>query len=112
MFIAKACSSLYTLPVARRLRFHTPYDMRMGPRSIEELLYQKLMQSAGFHRFVRRVYLKVNGLEEPLSHSKIAYTAESVFKPKPHHKFKAFRVLFWDEMRSIFGLERRLKDRF
>ncbi|SCU93241.1 LAFA_0F15368g1_1 [Lachancea sp. 'fantastica'] len=84
--------------------------MRGGPRSIEELLYQKLLESPGFHRFVRRVYYKINGLQEPLKNDTISVSADQVFRPTKAQKFKAYRMLFWDEMRSVFGLQRRFNN--
>ncbi|CUS22428.1 LAQU0S05e05138g1_1 [Lachancea quebecensis] len=80
--------------------------MRGSPRSIEEFLYRTLMNSEGFHRFVRRIYYKVNGLEKPMNGRPAAHV-EQVFRPTKLQKFKAYRVLFWDEMRAVVGLNRR-----
>ncbi|SCU96349.1 LAME_0F15962g1_1 [Lachancea meyersii CBS 8951] len=86
--------------------------MRGGPRSIEELLYQKLLESAGFHRFVRRIYYKVNGLQEPMNKETRSVSADQIFRPTKTQKFKAFRTLFWDELRSTFGFQRRFNKKF
>ncbi|SCV05305.1 LANO_0H04544g1_1 [Lachancea nothofagi CBS 11611] len=85
--------------------------MRGSPRSVQELLYQKLMESPGFHRFVRRIYYRINGLQEPMGNDSLPHAGQN-FRPTALQKFKAFRVLFWDEMRSVVGLERRFNKRF
>ncbi|AJT28432.1 CIH_collapsed_G0045450.mRNA.1.CDS.1 [Saccharomyces cerevisiae] len=83
----------------------------MPPRSIEEWFYYKLLSSPGFHRFVRKVYRKVNGIkEDPFTDQSTAF--QYLYKPTPRQKFKALRLLFWDEMRSTFGFRRRIGDRF
>lgn len=80
--------------------------MRRPPRSLEEWLYYKLMDSEGFHRFVGKIYRKVNNIQDPkLDKSSLA--SESSFKPTSLQKFKAYRMLFGDEIRTIFGLPRK-----
>ncbi|CEP20397.1 unnamed protein product [Cyberlindnera jadinii] len=68
------------------------------------------MRSQTFHRFVRKVYYKVNGLDpaqfERETSSRI-YQDNSLFKPSPLQKFRAWRALFVDEMRSSVGLSKR-----
>lgn len=84
--------------------------MRQAPRSIEEWLYYKLLDSQGFHRFVRRIYRKVNGIKD-IPEMDMKRTANSLlYRPTQVEKFKAFRVLFWDEFRSTFGLRRKRDD--
>ena len=84
--------------------------MRQAPRSIEEWLYYKLLDSQGFHRFVRRIYRKVNGIKD-VPEMDMKRTASSLlYRPTRPEKFKAFRVLFWDEFRSTFGLRRKSDD--
>jgi hypothetical protein len=66
------------------------------------------MRSPAFHRFVRKVYYKVNGIdphqfEEPVK----MYHSDKLFKPTTLHKFKAWRLLFYDEMRSSVGLAKK-----
>lgn len=83
--------------------------MKGAPRSLEEWLFYKLMNSPGFHRFVRNVYYRVNGINpqhmEPMSKT------DRLFHPTAFQKFKAYRMLFWDEMRSTVGLP-RLTDKY
>lgn len=76
------------------------------PRNLEEWLYCKLLESEGFHRFVRKVYNKVNGIKEtPLQHQ--ANPSEFLYKPTRLHKFRAYRMLFWDEMRASLNLPKK-----
>ncbi|QLQ79407.1 hypothetical protein HG537_0C00540 [Torulaspora globosa] len=75
--------------------------MRRAPRSLEEWLYSKLLDSESFHRFVGKIYRKVNNIKEPSSEW------QSTFKPTSRQKFKAYRILFWDEMRSTLGLPKK-----
>lgn len=79
--------------------------MRRPPRSLEEWLFYKLIDSAGFHRFVGRIYRKVNGIKES-PYQETLSASQFLYKPTATQKFKAFRILFWDEMRSIVGLPR------
>lgn len=79
--------------------------MRRPPRSLEEWLYYKLLDSPAFHRFVRRVYNKVNGISDtPQQQIK---PSEFLFKPTRFQKFKAYRMLFWDEIRASFNLPKK-----
>ncbi|CAH01007.1 Mrx7p [Kluyveromyces lactis] len=78
--------------------------MKGAPRSLEEWLFYKLMNSQGFHRFVRRVYYKVNGIN-PHQMEQTSRT-DRLFHPTGLQKFKAYRMLFWDEVRSVVGLPR------
>ncbi|SCW03960.1 LAFE_0H02850g1_1 [Lachancea fermentati] len=84
--------------------------MRGGPRSLEEFFYHKLMQSPAFHRFVRRIYYKVNGLTD----TSTARPSQNLgtYHPSTIQKFNAYRILFWDEIRSTFGLSRKFKNNF
>ncbi|EDO16218.1 hypothetical protein Kpol_1014p38 [Vanderwaltozyma polyspora DSM 70294] len=76
--------------------------MRGNPRSLEEWLYLKLLNSARFQRFVRRIYNKVNGIKDtPYVHEETA--SEFLYKPTAGQRFKAFRVIFWDEIKKSFG---------
>lgn len=85
--------------------------MRKPPRSLEEWLYYKLMDSQGFHRFVGKVYRKVNNIQDP-NLEKASSISESTFKPSSLQMFKAYRMLFWDEIRGIFGLPRKTNKYF
>lgn len=80
--------------------------MRKPPRSLEEWLYYKLMDSEGFHRFVRKVYRRVNNIKDSPPRDR-PLESHYLFKPSPVQKFRAFRMLFWDEIRGIFGLPRK-----
>ncbi|KAH3898690.1 Mrx7p SCDLUD_005013 [Saccharomycodes ludwigii] len=75
--------------------------MRPPPRSIEEWLYLKLLNSRSFNKFVFWVNCKVNKKQyhEPIS-------STTSYRPTELQKFKAYRILFWDEMRGTFGLKR------
>lgn len=89
---------------------------------LERWLYQKLISSPGFHRFVRMIYNKVNGIDhmsqDPnYGNSFNASVFSSINKPveyKPSllHKLNAFRLLYIDEWRSIFGLQRKIHNHF
>lgn len=73
-----------------------------NPRNLEEWLYYKLLDSPAFNRFVRRVYNKINGISDtPPAPS------EHLFKPTKAQKFKAYRVLFWDEIRASLNLPKK-----
>ncbi|KAL3229522.1 hypothetical protein RNJ44_01658 [Nakaseomyces bracarensis] len=81
--------------------------MRRPPRSLEEWLYYKLLDSASFNRFVRRVYNRINGISESPALHHHTNPSEYLFKPTRMHKFKAYRLLFWDEIRGSFGLPKK-----
>lgn len=81
--------------------------MRRPPRSLEEWLFYKLMDSEGFHRFVGKIYRKVNNIKEPPLAGGPSSSLQGTFKPTALQKFKAYRILFWDEVRSTLGLPRR-----
>ncbi|GAV48146.1 hypothetical protein ZYGR_0I04430 [Zygosaccharomyces rouxii] len=84
--------------------------MKRPPRSLEEWLYLQLLDSPRFHRFVGNVYRKVNGIKDGPQEG--SFTAsEYLFQPTKRQKFKAYRILFWDEMRSLIGLPRK-SDKF
>lgn len=93
--------------------------MRKPPRSIEEWLYYKLLDSKGFHRFVRAIHDKINGIDHMSRDPNYQYYNNNnntnlinSFKPTHLQKFKAFRLLFYDEWRAIFGLQRHLHKHF
>lgn len=86
--------------------------MRNRPRSIEEWLYYKLLDSPGFHRFVRRIYRKINGIKDSPNINIQETTTSFLYRPTQLQKFKAFRMLFWDEFRGTFGLNRKTNDIF
>ncbi|GMM37773.1 Mrx7 protein [Saccharomycopsis crataegensis] len=81
------------------------------PRNIEELLYRMLMDSKSFHRMVQKIYCRVNGIPyhkyldanapDPLKSS----TNFAMYHPTKLHKFRAWRALFWDEMKKSFMLK-------
>lgn len=81
--------------------------MRRPPRSLEEWLYYKLMDSDGFHRFVGKIYRKVNNIKERPLDEGLRSRSQLTFEPTALQKFKAYRILFWDEIRSVIGLPRK-----
>lgn len=88
------------------------------PRSIEEWLYYKLLNSKGFNRFVQSIHDKINGIDhmsrdpsysQAIKNNNINFTT---FQPTSFQKFKAFRLLFYDEWRSTFGFRRKINKYF
>ncbi|AQZ10138.1 YNL211C [Zygosaccharomyces parabailii] len=79
--------------------------MRKAPRSVEEWLYYKLLDSPGFHKFVGNIYKKINGIKD--KPHEIFTSSEYLYRPTRSQKFRAYRVLFWDEMRTLIGLPRK-----
>jgi len=84
-----------------------PVVMRPPPRSIEEWFYRYLMDSPGFHRWVKRVHARINRIpfEEPLVQNGVKVNVHN-YKPTMVHKFHAFRVVWADEMKRTFGLRK------
>ncbi|AGO10287.1 AaceriABL169Wp [[Ashbya] aceris (nom. inval.)] len=74
------------------------------PPVFEEWLFRKLLYSRGFQSFVRTVYCKINGIETRAPKSIV--NAGLPFQPTRAQRFRAFRVLFWDEVKVIFGAPR------
>lgn len=81
--------------------------MRKPPRSLEEWLYLKLMDSIYFHRFVRKIYNRINGIKGMENIEFEQAISQSLYKPTMSHKFRAYRILFMDEIRGIIGLPRK-----
>lgn len=83
----------------------------MQYRNLEEYLFHKLMKSHAFHRFVRGIYYKVNGIDpRTINHEPTGPrfpASDTLFQPTPGQKFKAFRLMFYDEMRSSVGLAKK-----
>lgn len=79
--------------------------MKGPPRSLEEWIYYKLIQSPAFHKFVRSVYNKVNGIKPTNMEPVLGF--DDMFHPTTLQKFKAYRILFWDEMRTSVGLSKK-----
>lgn len=94
--------------------------MRKPPKSIEEWLYYKLLDSKGFHRFVRAIHDKINGIDHMSRDPNYTYTNQKFndvsfttpFKPTKLQKFKAFRLLFYDEWRATLGFQRQIHKHF
>ncbi|CAB4253863.1 similar to Saccharomyces cerevisiae YNL211C Putative protein of unknown function [Maudiozyma barnettii] len=84
--------------------------MKKAPRSIEEWLYFKLLDSPGFHRFVRRIYRRINGIKDTPDIEYRQTISPLLYKTTQLQKFKAFKILFIDEFRSSFGLHRKAND--
>ncbi|CCC71040.1 hypothetical protein NCAS_0G01530 [Naumovozyma castellii] len=80
--------------------------MRNRPRNIQEWFYYTLLESPAFHRFVGKVYRRVNGIKDipPLEHKQ---TLQFLYKPTKAHKINAFKMLFIDEYRATFGLPKK-----
>lgn len=70
----------------------------MRPQSIEQWLYQNLMSSPHFLNWVKRIHARINKL--PLDNEPIKLV--NSYNPTPMHKFKAFRVIWWDELKKLF----------
>lgn len=88
---------------------------------LERWLYQKLINSPGFNRFVRMIYNKVNGIDHmsqdpnygnATTNINSSSIAPSNYKPTMLHKINAFRLLYVDEWRSFWGLPRNLHNHF
>lgn len=79
--------------------------MKPPPRSLEEWLYRYLMESPRFHHYVRRVHAKINRI--PM-HEEVHKTMEARdYKPTRAHKFNAFRIIWFDELKRSFGFGKR-----
>ena len=80
-----------------------------NPQSLEELLYRKLIESPAFNRWVRRIHAKINRIpienpNHPMHEHHMKEIPLHSFVPTRWHKFNAFRVVWWDEMKRSFGL--------
>lgn len=79
--------------------------MRPPPKSLEDLLYQSLLNSKHFNNFVRRIHAKINKI--PYYEPNSIYNHENMklvhnYKPTTIHKINAFRIIWWDEMKRSF----------
>ncbi|ODV66132.1 hypothetical protein HYPBUDRAFT_112646 [Hyphopichia burtonii NRRL Y-1933] len=79
--------------------------VRPPPKSLEDFLYYKLLDSRAFNNFVRRVHARINRI--PYYELDARYNEEHMklvksFNPTAWHKFKAFRTIWWDEMKRSF----------
>lgn len=82
--------------------------MNRGPRSLEEWLYVRILHSIWFRRFVQRVYNRVNGIKSsPCIQPKTA--SEFLYRPTLNHKFRAYRILFWNDLNTSIGFSSRNK---
>lgn len=93
--------------------------MARPPRSIEEWLYYKLLYSKGFNRFVRAIHDKINGIDHMSRDPNYTHWGNennnlnpTSFRPTNLQKFKAFRLLFYDEWRATFGFQRKIYKHF
>jgi hypothetical protein len=83
--------------------------MRPPPRSLEEMLYRKLLDSPGFHNWVRKIHARINRIpyDPPEGHAanmkKIPFDH---FQATGYQKFNAFRIIWWDELKHSFGFRR------
>lgn len=78
---------------------------------MEELLYLKLINNVRFQSFVRKIYRKVNSIPD-LTHQEKITAFQYLYKPTRVHKFKAFKILFWDEIRATLGFKRQAEKFF
>ncbi|ODQ79103.1 hypothetical protein BABINDRAFT_148039 [Babjeviella inositovora NRRL Y-12698] len=77
------------------------------PTSLEDLLYQTLMKSASFHKFVQTIHAKINGIPPPgrqPAAEDVRYQY-STFAPTPVQKITAFRKVWWVEFKHCMGLK-------
>lgn len=59
---------------------------------------------------MRKIYCKVNGLNPNEHFPQPELTeADVFFQPTRAQRLNAYRMLFWDEMRSSIGLQRKHK---
>ncbi|AET40823.1 Mrx7p Ecym_6452 [Eremothecium cymbalariae DBVPG len=84
--------------------------MRHIPSGLEQWLYIKLLRSAKFHSFVRSIYCKVNRIQ--VNNPNAVSQSNFIFQPTATHKFNAFCLLFWDELKNSIGLKRTFNDHF
>ncbi|CAH2447534.1 Protein of unknown function (DUF2697) [Komagataella phaffii CBS 7435] len=81
-----------------------------APKSLEDILFEKLMQSVAFHRFVRSIHAKINGLPPPHVQDRMQYKMnhmnqyDYLFHPTSYQKFKAWSILFGQELRKTFRI--------
>ncbi|CAH6721723.1 MIOREX complex component 7 [[Candida] jaroonii] len=61
---------------------------------VEQFLYNTLIKSPGFNRFVTRVYNKVNGIR--------VQDIREQYTPSFGDKFNAFRIIWVDEFKNFF----------
>lgn len=92
--------------------------MRPPPRSLEEILYRKLLDSPTFNHWVRRVHAKINRIPyDPHPNSQNPYQPHlnqdnmkqvplHSYIPTRMHKFNAFRAIWKDELKRSFGIRR------
>lgn len=84
--------------------------MRPPPRSLEELLYRKLVELPRFQEFVKRIHHKINRIpyEDPphIQEAKMRRLNVHTYKPTAFQKFNAFRIIWVDEMKRLFGFKR------
>ncbi|CCF56215.1 hypothetical protein KAFR_0A07810 [Kazachstania africana CBS 2517] len=80
--------------------------MRRPPRSLEEWLYYKLINSVEFNRFVTRIHHKINGIKDTPQFNAKPQISPLLYKPSKFQKINAFRILFWDELKGTLGFKR------
>ncbi|WPK25183.1 hypothetical protein PUMCH_002487 [Australozyma saopauloensis] len=70
---------------------------------LEELLYQKLIQSPVFNSWVRRIHARINRIPlEEQSFSAHRIVDINDYTPTTWHKINAFRIIFADELKKAF----------
>ena len=79
--------------------------MKPPPKSLEEWLYRYLMESNTFHHYVRRIHAKINRI--PMQDEVQKTMEASDFQPTRAHKFNAFRIIWFDELKRTIGFGRR-----
>lgn len=76
--------------------------------SFERYLYNKLITSPAFHRWVRRIHARINGIPlhhvDPTRKPPLTHISIENYLPTLNHKMKAFRIIWWDEMKRAFRI--------
>lgn len=75
----------------------------MRPQSLEELLYQKLVQSPTFNAWVKRVYARINRIpveERDFNANKTININD--YTPTIWQRMNAFRKILGDELKNAF----------
>ncbi|KAK6202558.1 uncharacterized protein RJT21DRAFT_118623 [Scheffersomyces amazonensis] len=83
--------------------------MRPPPRNLQELLYQKLIDSPAFNNWVRKIHARINRIPynpHPDTIPKVTNIDMESYKPTRLHRFNAYRIIWVDEMKRSFGLRR------
>ncbi|ODV78878.1 uncharacterized protein CANTADRAFT_51078 [Suhomyces tanzawaensis NRRL Y-17324] len=72
--------------------------------NLQELFYKKLLESHGFHNWVRKIHARINRI--PYVPIQGHHQHSSEYVPTMFHKVNAFRVLFQREFARSVGFRR------